>query len=245
MKNQYVGDINDYCKYGLLRILGRELKVGVCWMLTSNDGRSDGNKTKYLAKPERWRRFDSGLFDLLGPIVAQNRGVALVEQRNVIPGAVFHSDELVSEKQSRMRYFSEAFGRFENNSADIAFFDPDNGVRDRPGWSRRYVYHSELSDAFQRGYSVLVYQHFPRAPRELFIDRAAKTLQRVAGAEQIAIAIFRTAHVLFLLAVQDRHTDQVTRAMALVRTSWLGQIETLWHCHRQELKKEQGGPTDR
>ena len=35
MKNQYFGDINDYRKYGLLRILtnGGEVDTAVCWML--------------------------------------------------------------------------------------------------------------------------------------------------------------------------------------------------------------------
>ena len=39
MKNQYFGDINDYRKYGLLRILtnGGEIKTAVCWMLTTDD----------------------------------------------------------------------------------------------------------------------------------------------------------------------------------------------------------------
>lgn len=36
MKHQYVGDINDYRKYTLLRLLssGGTNRIGVCWMLT-------------------------------------------------------------------------------------------------------------------------------------------------------------------------------------------------------------------
>ena len=43
MKNQYLGDINDYRKQGLLRLLSGmgELKTGVCWMLTPDDGRTN------------------------------------------------------------------------------------------------------------------------------------------------------------------------------------------------------------
>jgi hypothetical protein len=41
MKDQYFADINDYRKYGLLRILGEGLRVGVCWMLTKPDGSGD------------------------------------------------------------------------------------------------------------------------------------------------------------------------------------------------------------
>ena len=52
MKNQYYGDINDYRKYGLLRSLTRDtgLHLGVCWMLTSDDERSDGEKVGYLVR---------------------------------------------------------------------------------------------------------------------------------------------------------------------------------------------------
>ena len=53
MKNQYFGDINDYQKYGLLRTISRDtgLRLAVCWMLTPDDGRSDGKKTGYVDRP--------------------------------------------------------------------------------------------------------------------------------------------------------------------------------------------------
>ena len=53
MKNQYVGDIGDYGKYGLLRFLaGRGIKIGVNWYLTKDDESSDGKFTDYLKRPE-------------------------------------------------------------------------------------------------------------------------------------------------------------------------------------------------
>ncbi len=50
MKNQYFGAINDYRKYGLLRILSGagEVSTGVCWMLTPSDGLTHGQDTDYL-----------------------------------------------------------------------------------------------------------------------------------------------------------------------------------------------------
>ncbi|MCJ7618838.1 MAG: hypothetical protein MUP64_01300, partial [Anaerolineae bacterium] len=67
MKNQYFGDVNDYRKYGLLRVLtnGGEIKAAVCWMLTPDDGRGDGGFTSYLEQPDKWRHFDPLLFDHL------------------------------------------------------------------------------------------------------------------------------------------------------------------------------------
>jgi hypothetical protein len=53
MKNQYFGDINDYRKYGLLRLLsGRgQIRTAVCWMLTADNGSSDGSRIDYLRSP--------------------------------------------------------------------------------------------------------------------------------------------------------------------------------------------------
>ena len=71
MKSQYVGDINDYRKYGLLRLLtrGGEINTTVCWMLTPNDGRGDGTRIGYLSQLEEWRDVDPQLFDHLGVAV--------------------------------------------------------------------------------------------------------------------------------------------------------------------------------
>jgi hypothetical protein len=73
MKEQYVGDINDYRKYALLRALagGGKIKIGVCWMLTPRDNRSDGNKLNYLKNPNKWRRYDPSLFDFRRVVAAQ------------------------------------------------------------------------------------------------------------------------------------------------------------------------------
>jgi hypothetical protein len=67
LKNQYYGDINDYCKYGLLRCLEGVgmLPIGICWMLTDWDGSQNGNKTKYLDKVIKWQHYDPMLFDCL------------------------------------------------------------------------------------------------------------------------------------------------------------------------------------
>ena len=55
MKNQYFGDINDYKKYGLLRILTDDhMRLAVCWMLTDADHRADGKFISYLQDPVKW-----------------------------------------------------------------------------------------------------------------------------------------------------------------------------------------------
>ena len=67
MKNQYFGDVNDYRKYGLLRLLAHAgLKIGVCWMLTE-DGRKgarkrNGEQRRYLGEGKQqghWQDLDA------------------------------------------------------------------------------------------------------------------------------------------------------------------------------------------
>ena len=60
MKNQYFGDVNDYRKYGLLRILTGfgSMTSCVCWMLTADDGRPDGGQVDYLLKPAFWSKYE-------------------------------------------------------------------------------------------------------------------------------------------------------------------------------------------
>ena len=57
MKVQYLGDVNDYCKFALLRLLARtgSFKIGVCWMLTESDQVLRGANRKYLQEIGDWR----------------------------------------------------------------------------------------------------------------------------------------------------------------------------------------------
>ena len=109
MKNQYFGDINDYKKYGLLRSLANNglYKIGLCWMLTANDGRSDGRFITYLNEPKRWRHYDPTLFDLLQKrvIFESNRNISVTENIVMLPKAEFFSEFLTDAKSDRMAYF--------------------------------------------------------------------------------------------------------------------------------------------
>ena len=102
MKDQYFGDLNDYRKYGLLRMLADagSFRIGVCWMLTPPDGRRDGSRLRYLEQPERFRTHDPLLFDALHESVKarQVRCVAEIERAGsadgdtrapLLPGAAF------------------------------------------------------------------------------------------------------------------------------------------------------------
>jgi hypothetical protein len=230
MKHQYFGDINDFCKYGLLQILCGEgkLRLGVCWMLTPDDTKNDGSQTGYLEAPERWRAYNPRLFDFLLACVYKPgaRNVSSVELPSLLPGAQFCSEVLTDSSTQRQSYFSEMLKRF--SGADLIFFDPDNGFEiDSVPFGKRnsskYLYWSEVSKAFAAKHSILVYQHFPREERNKFAaSLAAKLRGSTGGAE---VYSFRTRHVIFVLVPRREHIVHFRHVAARVAVEWANQFE--------------------
>jgi len=229
MKDQYFGDINDYRKYGLLRILAVQARVslGIWWLLTPADHRGSGELRAYLSKPAQWRRYDTELYDKLRGLLTPDlpRRVTLAKDWAVIPRATYFEESLPDDAGRRAGYFARATTALDQ--CDLWFFDPDIGIeidsvpRGRTD-SSQYVYWTELRDAFQRGHSLLVYQHFPRVNRDRFVPFLASRLADELGSRHVIG--FRTAHVAFLLVGQERHAARLAAAAVEVGTRWSGQI---------------------
>jgi hypothetical protein len=224
MKNQYVGDINDYRKYALLRHLSdsSRFRLGVCWMLTADDNRTDGGKVEYLSSPGKWRRFDPELFDILRDCVAaRRRHVEAIEQSGCLPGAVYHSTLVTDDRNLRISYFEEAKQRL--SPAALVFFDPDNGLEVRSCRlgnrnSSKYLYWHELDSFYRSGKSVLVFQHFIREKRTIFVKRLMEELTtRLAPGEVFA---FLTPNVVFLLAAQPARVGWFEDRIHLLQPAW-------------------------
>ncbi len=226
MKNQYVGDINDYKKYALLRTLGAggQNKIGVCWMLTPSDGSADGNKLAYLRQPDRHRQLDPELFDILvGAVNAPDwRRLRTIEDSNAVPGASYFNETLtddVAERLEFMRRCGEAL-----DDSELMFFDPDNGleVSSKPKGrkdSSKFLYLDEAGQFYGAGKSLLIYQHFPRIERSAFVRSCLARIQSVA--QDAIFWTFATSHVVFLLAV---HPDSPSR-LALAATNACEKID--------------------
>jgi hypothetical protein len=225
MKNQYFGDVNDYRKYGLLRILSSigQLRIGVCWMFTEDDRRTDGQFTQYLYEPQKWRYYDPQLFDLLHKLVLSEniRDVRSTENEQILPGAKYYDEHLADSIEYRRVYFEQMYQQL--TGIDLIFFDPDNGIeiksKPRGGKdSSKYVYWSELSEVFKAGLSILVYQHFPREKRAIFIQRIISEFRSRLGASEIHW--FRTPQVVYFLATQPRHSERVGMSINQVMERW-------------------------
>lgn len=225
MKNQYFGDVNDYKKYGLLRVLSGmgEISTGVCWLLTPSDGRTDGQKLRYLEQPDGWAHFDADLFSYLRQrvIVDGERDVRLIENSEVLPRTYFYSPLLGDKADERRVYFTEMQTLLRD--AELIFFDPDNGLEVTSKLfgrkdSSKYLYWHELAETYAAGHSVLVYQHFGRENRKEFVYTKAERMRSETGAP--SIYAFSTPHVVFLLAVRPEHLSYFGIRAESVTTVW-------------------------
>jgi len=224
MKNQYFGDINDYRKYGLIRSIldTYNFRLLMAWMLTPDDSRTDGKFIDYLSEPY-WDCYDSILYKKLQDLICLNniRKVAFIEKTNLLPGAKYFSRIVLDSRKDRTAWFQELL--FKANDADLVFLDPDNGieVKSKPygeKYSSKYLYWREISDLWEQGKSLLIYQHFCREERRLFIERLRGELQERAKGS--FVSAFSTPHVVFFLVLQPEHQKNHNSIMANIENNW-------------------------
>lgn len=230
MKDQYVGDINDYLKYGLLRALQavRQDPLFVCWMLTSNDAGPDGAKLAYLNEPGKYRRADPNLFDGLAELIGQGRrSVAAVEEAGLLPSASYFS-ELIPDRATEREATIERLASARPHAA-LVFFDPDNGLEvnsyplGKPK-SSKYVLWAEVERVIGPGNSAVIYQHSsrPSGGLDAHVEGLLGELEvRLAGHSGFAV---RGPRVTFLVAAREDESAQLRSAGVEFCERWPGRL---------------------
>lgn len=212
MKNQYFGDINDYKKYSLLRLLSGQgrIETAICWVLTEDDDRTDGRRIRYLEQPDRWQSYDPVLYEYLREQVLERRtrNVRAVENAGLFANFRFYSRIIQDEIGLREEFFND-FLEFARG-AHLVFLDPDNGlevksiVRGRKA-SSKYIYWDEVQAIYDAGHSLLIYQHFPRRPRRPFIQGIINKIATIAPIRRLFY--YCTKFVVFFLVPQREHEE--------------------------------------
>ena len=244
MKNQYFGDINDYRKYGLIRsiINAGKFRILVAWMLTPDDGSTDGKFTEYLSKPNQWQNFDPELYKGIQTLMSSNthRKVELIEHTNLLPSVKYFSDIVPDTAEERINWAQNLIDISEESN--LVFIDPDNGieVKSKPygrKHSSKFLYWREIGDLWSRGKSLLIYQHFLREKRQVFIQRMLNELQHHTDGS--FVEAFSTPHVVFFLALQPQHESYHPAIVDDVQKNWGSQIQ-----HWELYTAQQGAPAD-
>jgi len=241
MQDRYVGDVGDFGKYGLLRLLARqtELRLAVVWYLYGDESHNeDGRHVSYLSKPE-FALPDAELHLKLDGLVRKNkRSVRAVERAGILPPDTLFFGGRISDPEgrptgrrlraaSRLSWVKRAVR--SSVEADLVFFDPDNGletasVQRHSPKSGKYVYWEELLPFWQRGQSLLIYHHLNRTGP---IDRQAAFLRekfedRFPDAGLLRFFLFRKGSCRhFWLVAQERHVEAFLRATGnLLQSDW-------------------------
>ena len=230
MKNQYFGDINDYFKYGLLRILAERIpgKISVCWMLTEDDSSTDGRRLDYLSKPDQWRKYDPQLFDKLRESVIINSSRDVVEAGAAIcrENVSFFNDILSDNMPDREGYFQKLLNSLDDSA--LVFFDPDIGIAPASMMkgkkkSSKYLFWSELKEIIDSGKSALIYQHYHRKKRDDFIEEMSLLIEKRVKAHEVFV--FRTPQVAFFLVPQPEHLNAAREMVLKTEERWSDKIK--------------------
>ena len=233
MQDQFVADIGDYAKYGLLRAVIGEGQLGVAWYLHPNTPGAGGNHVTYLDRPNVWRPIDCELFDNLQAIIAawrrggQPRAVVQIENGGLFPpGTIFANERLaypLNTPQTRAEWRRGWFGRVMNNLADcdIVFADPDNSLchpdnfdygRGNGSWQRL-----PLNEANQLcdGRPTVIYHHPNREAGMQHRDQILHWMEQIPGCTHAFLVRRWNARAFFAInfdqPMLDRLNDFVER----------------------------------
>lgn len=231
MQDAYVGDIGDYGKYGLLREINKtDIRLAVNWykvVPTKAQKQLDGRYVEYLDAPEKFRHYDSVLFDELKKIVKQNERVLFLIEATCVVKADFFSEELDGNRALWHKRAMEA-----TKNADIVFLDPDNGLETENMFARgsateKHVKYRELKDYYDRGQSVILYQHRPQmTPNQKCIDDAVKFNREFLHADVMLMLKYpRYSTRYYILFLHENHTAQIKSVYNTILGNWNGFCE--------------------
>lgn len=255
MQDRYVGDVGDFGKYGLLRILcgaqgsistDASLRLAVVWCLyPDEEHNADGKYVGYLSKSsvndKAFRICDPELYDALRQIVASGRRqVSIVADAGILPGDTIYYDRVLyypKEMSKQRRVLSHADwineALVQTLEADVVFVDPDNGINSGPlnlhQKAPKYTFVEDLIHFARRGQSLVIYHHLSRQGTAIQqIRRLAERLRTEIGSAQPPWALWyhRGSARCYFIVAQERHAARLSRGLdQLLDSGWSAHFE--------------------
>ena len=245
MRDEWVGDIGDFGRSGLLRTLfGKpekpvgDLKLGVVWCLNNADVAGT-----YVETPQIYKHLDKTLYDSLSHLVDVKRTIAEFQCAKILPTDIFF-DKPISKltKGERANWLKAAIAF--TKEVDVIFIDPDTGIapiseserdcRRRLTTERnaKYVYMDELNSFWKAEKSLIVYQDLTQGiPKG---ETARTKAQSVAKRLRDGLNPLPTynpwvfqwhrgrGRAYIIIARTDEHMREINRALECFRQSlWI------------------------
>ena len=213
------------------------INLGVVWYMMPDERhgsdrrliRDDGRHTGYLTPTEENIRLygdcDRELWDRLGHLVGHNaRCVHCVEKTGLLPPDTAFFDAYLTylpnmkpaaKAALRTHWFGEA--RRATRNADLICVDPDNGIAGKAQMHTpkgpKHAYMSDLQEFWNRGQSLLVYQHMGRDSSKAhgMVRAKADALRDELGAAPTALLFHRGTARAFYVITQDNDPGRAIR----------------------------------
>ncbi len=248
MRHEYVGDVGDFGKYGLLRTIARVRamsRLGILWYLTveaenNGDGRHDGYLFRGSDRDRaKFRECDPQLYLKLLDIRQNTRlNLAEISKRKIlapdtiffelpVPGKLKKSKTFLSKWEQRDQWFSEAKSFLD--PVDLVFLDPDNGMifldldeHCSTSPSQKHCYWHEAVQFLEKGRAVVVYHHLGRQ-RGGHVKHIQKLLSEIADRGFVASAIrYRrgSARAFLMISSSSDHSTWFAEATKLFEQTW-------------------------
>ncbi len=250
MRDNYVGDVGDFYKYGLLRGLAKGQKLGVVWYLYPDPCKeTDGLHLDFLSEKLRpkFEPCDPELYAKLQALVAENgRSVHEVERRAILPAnTCFYTtplsfsgqkkgtkEAIEDRKKYREQWLKGALDA--TKECDLVFFDPDNGLETKSvafhqDKGAKFTFYRELLPFWQRGQSLVIYQH-----KNLHETAAAQIQNRIMELSHF-LPEAQIEHIYFssyggrIFFVVYREKDSNLKEI-------LFRLSSFWHRHIKAIK---------
>ena len=236
MQDNYVGDIGDYGKYGLLRaVTASGLRLAVNWyrVVPNRSGKQDDGKyTSYLHKADEYRHYDPELFDCLAAIVKRVRSIEAVEECGILK-AKFFSEPLTVP--SRSQWHHKALN--DTVGADVVFLDPDNGLetpnmRKRGSAMEKHTTWQEVKDYYDRGQSVILYQHRPQMTKKENCVQSILDVQRafLKADNTLLLEYPRYTNRYYFIFFHEAHQNPLETVYRSITQTWKGMCNPVAIC---------------
>jgi len=233
MQNRYAGDVGDFGKLGLLRILAHSgLKLGINWYLSEDeDHNNDGKHIAYLTNT-MYDTCDPELRGKLGYMVYGNqRSVRAIEELNLIPRCVYFKQVVPNNVKDRFAWHQQAL--LQLRKTDMIFLDPDNGLEVKslsPAKHFKYVFRSEIEDYYNAGHSIVFYNHRSHEPDAIYFSRFKDLLSiySLSNAEMLGLRFSRGTTRDYIILSQPEHSHMIkTGIQELLNSPWAEHFKKL------------------
>jgi hypothetical protein len=210
VKNQYFGDNKDLWKYDLVLMI---MKAGLVShftfvpMLTEPDGTGHGNsadRSRASAGSD-----NAELVGFLDECLREGKKdineIDAFFRQHGFSMTIYNGGSRYFTHQDRRQYFTGIGDELLSKS--LILVDPDNGLEvKRPG--EKHILYDEIKDLYDRmdgGSILMVYQYFPRVPRQQYLNTRMEELrEKVYGDYPVCIS---DSEIAFFFLTKDESLE--------------------------------------